>query len=73
MAGGEAQETSEIVIIREKLGEMIKWRKFRNVEVCLYVLDEVWRRRMGGSRREDQDNVDWPDVVKQRGWKLSIS
>lgn len=46
MAGGEAHETSEIVIIREKLGEMIKWRKFRNVEVCLYVLNEVWRRRM---------------------------
>ncbi|CCT71325.1 uncharacterized protein FFUJ_08614 [Fusarium fujikuroi IMI 58289] len=53
MAGGEAHETSEIVIIREKLGEMIKWRKFRNVEVCLDVLDEVWQRRMDGSRRED--------------------
>ncbi|KAF5641184.1 transcriptional activator UGA3 [Fusarium tjaetaba] len=73
MAGGEAHETSEIEIIREKLGEMIKWRKFRNVEACLDVLDEVWRRRMDGSRREDQDKVDWPDVVKQRGWKLSIS
>ncbi|KAI1051692.1 hypothetical protein LB506_003329 [Fusarium annulatum] len=73
MVGGEAHETSEIVIIREKLGEMIKWRKFRNVEVCLDVLDEVWRRRMDGSRREDQDKVDWPDVVKQRDCKLSIS
>ncbi|KAF5573038.1 transcriptional activator UGA3 [Fusarium pseudoanthophilum] len=73
MAGGEAHETSEIEIIREKLGKMIKWRKFRNVEACLDVLDEVWRRRMDGSRREDQDKVDWPDVVKQRGWKLSIS
>ncbi|EMT70241.1 Transcriptional activator protein UGA3 [Fusarium odoratissimum] len=73
MAGGEAHETSEIEIIREKLGEMIKWRKFRNVEACLDVLDEVWRRRMDGSRREDQDKVDWLDVVKQRGWKLSIS
>ncbi|EXL86527.1 hypothetical protein FOPG_02068 [Fusarium oxysporum f. sp. conglutinans race 2 54008] len=73
IAGGEAHETSEIEIIREKLGEMIKWRKFRNVEACLDVLDEVWRRRMDGSRREDQDKVDWLDVVKQRGWKLSIS
>jgi hypothetical protein len=53
MAGGEAHETRGIEIIREKLGEMIKWRKFRNVEACLDVLDEVWRRRMDGSRRED--------------------
>ncbi|KAM0562826.1 hypothetical protein ACHAPJ_001666 [Fusarium lateritium] len=73
MAGGEAHETTEIQIVREKLCEMIKWRKFRNVEACLEVLDEVWRRRADGSRREDDDKVDWLDVVKSRGWKLSIS
>ncbi|KAJ3521425.1 hypothetical protein NM208_g13293 [Fusarium decemcellulare] len=73
MAGGEAYESTEIQAIREKLVEMVKWRKFRNVEACLDILDEVWRRRADGSRREDQDKVDWLDVVKHRDWKLSIS
>ncbi|RSL83491.1 hypothetical protein CEP51_004464 [Fusarium floridanum] len=73
MAGGEAHEMSEIEAIREKLGNMIKWRKFRNVEACLEVLDEVWRRRADGSRTSDQGNVDWVDIVKHKGWKLSIS
>ncbi|KAJ3456487.1 hypothetical protein MRS44_016510 [Fusarium solani] len=73
MAGGEAHEMSEIEAIREKLGDMIRWRKFRNVEACLEILDEVWRRRADGSRRSDQGHVDWIDIVKHRGWNLSIS
>ncbi|KAM0436992.1 hypothetical protein ACHAQK_007470 [Fusarium lateritium] len=73
MAGGEAQEAPDIAMIREKLSEMIRWRKFRNVEACLDVLDEVWRRRSDGSRRDNREKVDWLDVVKQRGWKLAIS
>ncbi|KAL6364412.1 hypothetical protein LRP88_01813 [Fusarium phalaenopsidis] len=73
MAGGEAHEMSEIEAIREKLGDMIRWRKFRNVEACLEILDEVWRRRADGSRRSDQGHVDWADIVKHRGWNLSIS
>lgn len=73
MAGGEARETSDIEPIREKLRAMARWRKFRNVEACLDLLDEVWRRRADGSRRSDQDEVDWLDIVKHRGWKLSIS
>ncbi|KAH7131677.1 pyridoxal phosphate-dependent transferase [Dactylonectria estremocensis] len=73
MAGGEAQQTAQVEMIREKLRAMEKWRKFRNVQACLDVLDEVWRRKTDGSRRSDRDDVDWLDVVKQRGWKLSIS
>ncbi|KAH7127373.1 pyridoxal phosphate-dependent transferase [Dactylonectria macrodidyma] len=73
MAGGEAQGTEQIEMIREKLQAMERWRKFRNVQACLDVLDEVWRRKTDGSRRSDWDHVDWLDVVKQRGWKLSIS
>ncbi|KAI8712686.1 Zn(2)-C6 fungal-type domain-containing protein [Fusarium sp. LHS14.1] len=73
MAGGEAHEMSHIEAIREKLGDMIKWRKFRNVEACLEILDEVWRRRADGSRMSDQGHVDWVDIVKHKGWNLSIS
>ncbi|KAI1071402.1 hypothetical protein LB507_005394 [Fusarium sp. FIESC RH6] len=73
MAGGEAQEASHIKAVRQKMVEMIRWRRFRNVETCLDVLDEVWRRRADGSRRVDDDRVDWLDVVKHRDWKLSIS
>ncbi|KAJ4198788.1 hypothetical protein NW767_008779 [Fusarium falciforme] len=73
VAGGEAREMSEIEAIRGKLGDMIRWRKFRNVEACLEILDEVWRRRADGSRRSDQGHVDWIDIVKHRGWNLSIS
>ncbi|KAF4490356.1 Transcriptional activator UGA3 [Fusarium agapanthi] len=50
MAGGEAHETSEIEIIREKLGEMIKWRKFRHFEACLDVFDEQIPRRKKSSK-----------------------
>ncbi|KAF4984884.1 hypothetical protein FZEAL_37 [Fusarium zealandicum] len=73
IAGGEAEDTPEIETIRGKLCAMGNWRKFRNVEACIDVLDEVWRRRTEGWRRSDQDAVDWLDVVKHRGWKLSIS
>ncbi|KAM0426287.1 hypothetical protein ACHAPT_008327 [Fusarium lateritium] len=73
MAGGDAYELSHIETIREKLCAMERWRKFRNVQACLDVLDEVWRRRTDGSRRNDQDVVDWLDIVRQRGWQLSIS
>ncbi|KAM5344374.1 hypothetical protein ACJ41O_012911 [Fusarium nematophilum] len=73
IAGGEAQETPEIETIREKLCAMSRWRKFRNVEACLNILDKVWQRRADGSRRNDRDKVDWLDIVKHRGWKLAIS
>lgn len=73
IAGGEAMETSQIETIREKLCAMARSRKFRNVEACLDVLDEVWRRRSDGSRRSNCDRVDWLDIVKRRNWQLSIS
>ncbi|KAI5458960.1 pyridoxal phosphate-dependent transferase [Mariannaea sp. PMI_226] len=73
LAGGEAEKTEEIEIIRERLCLMNKWRRFRNVEACLEVLDEVWRLRLEGARRNDESAVDWLDVLRHRNWYLAIS
>lgn len=73
IAGGEAVETSHIEILRERLVALNQWRKFRNVEACLDVLDQVWRLRAAGSQSSGHDTVDWLDIVKHRNWKLSLS
>lgn len=70
IAGGEAEDASHIRAIGNRLWTMNKWRRFRNVDACRDVLDEVWRRRSedGTARR-----VDWRDVINQRGWQLALS
>ncbi|KAK1853065.1 C6 transcription factor [Colletotrichum chrysophilum] len=73
IAGGEARDTEHVETIRERLGMIVKLRRFRNVEACVDVLDEVWRLRASGSRSPDQDKVDWLDIVEHRGWKLAIT
>lgn len=73
IAGGEAVETPHIEVLRERLVSMNEWRKFRNVEACLDLLDEVWRLRAAGSQNSGHDTVDWLDIVKHRNWKLSLS
>ncbi|KAF6836756.1 hypothetical protein CPLU01_03550 [Colletotrichum plurivorum] len=73
MAGGEAHETCQTEKIRGKLDVISKWRRFRNIEACLSVLEEVWRLRALGSRSGGHGRVDWLDVVKRRGWKLALS
>lgn len=73
IAGGEARDISHVETIRERLEVIVNLRKFRNVEACLDVLDEVWRLRASGSASCGEDKVDWLDVVKHRGWKLAIT
>lgn len=73
IAGGEAIETSHIEILRQRLISLNQWRKFRNVEACLDLLDQVWRLRAAGSQNSVRDTVDWLDIVKHRNWKLSLS
>ncbi|VUC25586.1 unnamed protein product, partial [Clonostachys rosea] len=73
MAGGEAEDSSDIWVIRSKLESMNRWRCFRNVEAALDVLDELWRLNATRAGGESGDRVDWLDVVKRRGWKLAIS
>lgn len=73
IAGGEARDAEHVEIIRERLGMIVDLRRFRNVEACVDVLDEVWRLRASGSRGSDEGKVDWLDIVEHRGWKLAIT
>ncbi|CAH0047205.1 unnamed protein product [Clonostachys solani] len=73
MAGGDAEDSDDIWVIRNKLESMNRWRCFRNVEAALDVLDELWRLNATRAGGETGDRVDWLDVVKRRGWKLAIS
>ncbi|KAL7821002.1 fungal-specific transcription factor domain-containing protein [Trichoderma gracile] len=70
VAGGEAMDSSHIERIRDRLYSMNRWRRFRNVNACREVLEEVWRKRCESGKAE---RVDWRDVVRQRGWQLALS
>ncbi|KAK1966589.1 hypothetical protein LY78DRAFT_578040 [Colletotrichum sublineola] len=71
MAGGEAETTEHIEIVREGLCSLNSHRKFRNVDACLDVLDEVWRLAAAGTRKQNSAKVDWLDITKSRDWKLA--
>lgn len=73
LAGGEAKGTEQIKVIRERLLTLNRWRHFHNVETCLSVLDELWRLRASEARTRDSHPPDWSDVVKARGYTLSIT
>ncbi|KAJ0110300.1 hypothetical protein J7T55_000733 [Diaporthe amygdali] len=73
MAGGEAEELSQIATIREKMRSINERRRFRNVEVCLQVLDELWRLRISGTGSMEGARLDWLDVVRSRGYKLALT
>jgi transcriptional activator protein UGA3 len=67
MAGGEAEELETISIVRDRMSDIAKYRKFSNVKVALEVLEEVWRLR------QDGQEADWRDVLGRWQWILSIT
>jgi hypothetical protein len=70
IAGGEAEDAAHIERIRNRLYTMNKWRRFRNVNACREVLEELWEQR---DKSERAERLDWRDIVRQRGWKLALS
>ncbi|KAF5982759.1 C6 transcription factor OefC [Fusarium bulbicola] len=44
---------------------LAEWRKFKNVDACVDVLDEIWT--VNGPRA-----VAWQEVSKHRGWNLAL-
>ncbi|TFB03263.1 Transcriptional activator protein UGA3 [Trichoderma ghanense] len=70
IAGGEAKDASHIESISNRLYSMNRWRRFRNVNACREVLEEVWRKR---GESKGSGRVDWRDIVRQRGWQLALS
>ncbi|KAF4806900.1 Zinc cluster transcription factor CZF1 [Colletotrichum siamense] len=69
MAGGEATSQVEIVTIREGFASLNHRRRFRNVDACVSVLEEVWKCTGAGSGRF---KMDWMDIARTRGWKLAL-
>lgn len=73
MAGGEAEEFSHIAVIREKMRTINQCRRFQNVEVCLQILDELWRMRISNATGENGHRLDWLDIIRSKGIKLAIT
>ncbi|EWG35868.1 hypothetical protein FVEG_00066 [Fusarium verticillioides 7600] len=65
VAGSRAENARQASVIRNRLVAMNKWRKFKNVDACVDVLDEIWA--VNGPRA-----VAWQDVSKHRGWNLAL-
>ncbi|KAF5654415.1 C6 transcription factor [Fusarium sp. NRRL 25303] len=65
VAGSRAENARQASVIRNRLVAMNKWRKFKNVDACIDVLDEIWT--FNGPRA-----VAWQDVSKHRGWNLAL-
>lgn len=73
IAGGEAEDATHVERIRNRLCTMNKWRRFRNVDACREVLEDVWTQREEWRRGMRTERVDWRDVVRRRGWQLALS
>lgn len=73
IAGGEAEDEAHIECLRNRLCTMNKWRKFRNVDACREVLEDVWTQREEWRRGVRTEKADWRDIVQQRGWQLALS
>ena len=65
VAGSRAENARQASVIRDRLVAMNKWRRFKNVDACIDVLDEIWE--VNGP-----STVAWQDVTKLRGWNLAL-
>lgn len=73
LAGGEAETGPHRHAIRDRMHSMNIWRKFRNVDACIEVLDEVWAQDPQRMQANQAARLDWRNVVEQRGWQLALS
>ena len=75
LAGGEAASDHHTRYIRHRLAALAAFRRFRNVDVALEVLEELWHRKERAVRAEEAADrmPDWLDILKERGWKLPLS
>ncbi|KAK2729275.1 C6 transcription factor [Colletotrichum kahawae] len=61
MAGGEATSPAEIATVRGGFSSLNQSRRFRNVDACVSVLEEVWEHIEAGSERF---KMDWMDIAR---------
>jgi hypothetical protein len=72
IAGNEATTPRQITLIRNRLVGMNKWRRFRHVDACVEILDEVWTERWKSSPQAPYVPVSWQDISRRKGWQLAL-
>lgn len=60
-------------VILNRLKSMNQCRRFRNVDACIDVLEELWQQRAAQSENIETQTIDWLDVVKARGYTLALT
>lgn len=73
LAGGEVDDPEQMQLVRERMQEMVNYRRFQNIRLGLDVLEEVWDVRSRTLPIDPFRPYDWLDVLERRGWKLAVS
>jgi transcriptional activator protein UGA3 len=75
LAGGEAQEDRHREYIRYRMESLGNFRRFKNVDVALEVLEELWANRNEciPGVTEQEPLLDWLDILEEKGWRLALS
>ncbi|KAF4454875.1 C6 transcription factor OefC [Fusarium austroafricanum] len=72
VAGSRTESARQATVIRNRLVTMNKLRKFKNVDACVEILDEIWTVNGEKTATLSQRNIAWQDVSKHRGWNLAL-
>ena len=73
LAGAETIAPTNMQKVRNRLSEMLAYRRFDNVRIALDVLEEVWDVKSRTNPVDWSRPYDWLDVLQRRGWKLALS
>jgi transcriptional activator protein UGA3 len=72
MAGGDTLEASHIEIVRSRLHLLLGNRRFGNIARASEVLEEFWRLRITGVKNLQGRDLDWKDILREKGWHLTL-
>jgi transcriptional activator protein UGA3 len=72
MAGGDTLKPRHIEMVRTRLCGLKEQRGFGNLGTSTEVLEELWRGRVNGYKGESGLVLDWLDVLRGKGWKLTL-
>lgn len=72
LAGGDTLKPEHMEVVRARIIALREHRRFGNLGRAMEVLDELWRGRLSGYRGESGGALDWLDVLKRKGWKLTL-
>jgi hypothetical protein len=72
MVGGDTLEACYIEIVRSRLQLLLENRRFGNIARAIEVLEEFWRLRMTGVKNSQGRDLDWKDILRRKGWRLTL-